>query len=333
MKARLVGLAAGLGAVALAASCWAGSVLFATVDGTAKPIAVQTAAVPLNADDPKQTRVGDFVYAGGLDITSKDTDRLHDLSDLNITPDGHLTSEGDNGQIFTARLALDAKGRLAGLGDAHFGWLKGKDGARLDGKTEADAEGLAIWPNGDLMISFERHHRIWRYPAKGGPPIDLPIPADPQMTGNEGMEGLALAPAQGADAYWVGVENGDIFLCRLASGCEAKTALPRPPPKYRLSGMTETPDGRLAILFHSFQGLGGSHIKVVLVDAPASAAPQAVDGFALDPPQTVDNFEGIAGVMRPGGVLRLYLIVDDNSLRAERTLLLAFDRMPQGGKK
>ena len=44
----------------------------------------------------------------------------------------------------------------------------------------------------------------------------------------------------------------------------------------------------------------------------------------LSLPSTVDNFEGIAAAPHGDGV-RLYILSDDNSNAAQRTLLLAFD--------
>ncbi|MDB5432481.1 MAG: hypothetical protein JWP35_3597 [Caulobacter sp.] len=291
-------------------------------------ITLNAKPVALNDKDPKQDRSGDFLYAGGVDVTSSDTGLLHGLSDLVITADGRLVSESDEGRLFRAQLVLDGAGRLVGLSHGTLTPLTGLDGKPLSSKEESDAEGVAVWPNGDVMVSFERDHRIWRYPAAGGPPVAMPIPVDPKMTGNEGMEGLALAPSQGPDAYWVGVENGDIFLCRVAKACERKASLPRPPDTYRLASMTETPDGQLVILHDSWAALTGARCRVSIIAQPGSDHPAVIDTLVLAPPMTTDNFEGVAAVMRPGGVLRLYLIVDDNFQATERTLLMAFDRPP-----
>jgi hypothetical protein len=294
----------------------------------AEPIHVKAAPVPLNRANPAQDHIGDFFYAGGLNLTSRDTDRLHGLSDLVVHSDGRLISEGDEGELFTARLVLDAKGRLTGLTQTTLRRLTGLDGKPLTGKSESDAEGVAQWPNGDLMVSFERRHRIWRYPAAGGPPIALPIPTDPTMIDNNGMEGLAVAPSQGPDAYWVGVEWGQIHLCHIGHGCRPVAASAFRPSSFRLSALTETPDGKLLLLYQSFAAFSGAHLKIMLVDAPASNHPTVLDGFSMDPPYTVDNFEGIAAVPGPNGALRIYVIVDDNFQPSERTLLLAFDRVP-----
>jgi len=295
-------------------------------------IGVRATPVPLDPGDRTKDRAGDFVYAGGLDLTSPDTDRLHGLSDLKIDANGWLTAVGDQGDLFRARLVLDQDGRLADLADARLEPLGGPDGRPLSGKAKGDAEGLAIWPNGDRLVSFERDHRIWLYLAGGGAPRPVAMPRV-EMPENGGMEGLALAPKQGADAYWVGIERGDVFLCRLAQECQPVPGLPRPEPGWRLSALAETPAGQLVLLHHTFTVLGGSRIHLWLIEPPqAETAPQVVAELALDPPQTVDNFEGVAAVDRRGGGLRLYLLADDNFQSLERTLLLAFDWQAAAGK-
>lgn len=285
--------------------------------------------VPLNPNDPLQTEVDGFRYAGGLWLTSPDTSRLGGLSDLKVSPDGALIAESDEGDLLTARIRLDAQGRLVGLDDAHIGFLRGQDGQPLATKHEADAEGVALWPNGDLMVSFERNHRIWIYPRGTGRPYAAPMPSE-RMPENRGMEGLALAPSQGPDAYWVGVEGGSIWLCRLKGVC-AKPAGQFPPPfGYRLSALGETPRGDLAVLHHSWTPLTGSRITLSVIENPADhPSPKVKARLHLAPPLTVDMFEGVAVVSRPNDAIRLYMIADDNFSDAQRTLLVAFDWSPK----
>jgi len=44
----------------------------------------------------------------------------------------------------------------------------------------------------------------------------------------------------------------------------------------------------------------------------------------LEPPLTLDNFEGVAAVENPDGTTGLWMISDDNFSRRQRTLLMAF---------
>ena len=282
--------------------------------------------VPLNPDNPAQQTVDGFRYAGGLHLTSQDTSLLGGLSDIKVAPDGAMVSETDEGSLLRARIRLDAAGNLAGLDNARIRELKGLDGKPLDGKHEADAEGVAVWPNGDLMVSFERDHRIWVYPHAGGPPHPVPMP-DAHMPDNEGMEGLTLAPSQGPDAYWVGIEVGSIWLCHLKTACAKAPGQFPPPFGFRLTALSETPSGDLAVLHHSWNPLTGSRVTLSIIENPAkNPAPKVIAALHLAPPLTVDNLEGVAAVARPSGVVRYYLISDDNFSDHQRTLLLAFDR-------
>jgi len=299
------------------------------------PIRISAQAVPLDAAHPTAQQVGHFAYAGGLWLKSPDTTLLGGQSDLKVSVSGDLVSETDEGSLLRAHVVLDSRGRLAGLDQATIQKLTGLDGEALKGKRQSDAEGVMLWPNGDLSVSFERNHRIWTYPASGDTPRPLPIPKV-AMPSNEGMEGLALAPSQGSDAYWVGVEAGSIWLCHAASGCRQWPGLMSPPPGYRLTALYETPGGDLIVLHHNYDPLSRvSRVLVSILALPGNprAIAQIKDQLLLQPPMTVDNFEGVAALPRPGGGLRLYLISDDNFSDRQRTLLLAFDWSPAGGKK
>jgi len=291
---------------------------------TAGPaIPIQAEPVPLNPADPKQTFVGNFVYAGGLKLTSAQTSRLHGLSDLDVQPDGAVISVGDEGDLLKARLVLDAAGRLAGLADARLTALAGLDGRPLQGKDNRDSEGLALMPDGDLLISFERRDRIWLYPKGGGPPRAVPSPAV-EFPYNEGMEALAPDPARGPDAYIAGGEtSGRTWSCTLTRPCVEG-------PKvglgvgFGLVAARRLPQGRTAWLLRAFNPVTKSVIQLEITD-PAG---QVIDMMQLRGPLTVDNFEGLAAVPKPDGAIRFYLISDDNFSSSQRTLLLAFDWKP-----
>jgi hypothetical protein len=48
-------------------------------------IQVDAEAVPMDPTDPGRERIGNFTYAGGLALTSRQTSRLHGLSDLKVS--------------------------------------------------------------------------------------------------------------------------------------------------------------------------------------------------------------------------------------------------------
>ena len=289
-------------------------------------ITVKAEAVPLNPGDPKQDRVGDFVYAGGLKLTSAQTSRLHGLSDLDVQPDGALISVGDEGDLLRARVALDGAGRLTGVTDAKLTSLADLDGKPLQGKDNRDSEGLALMANGDLLISFERHDRIWLYPANGGPPRAVPSPAV-KFPFNEGMEALAPDPDQGPDAYFTGGETtGRTWTCTLTTPCIDGAKVPLD-LGFGLVAARRMPEGRTAWLLRAFNPITRSVIDLRITDA----AGRTVDQMELRGPVTVDNFEGLAAVPAKDdkdGSIRFYLISDDNFSSSQRTLLLAFDWKP-----
>lgn len=288
-------------------------------DGT---IGIAAQAVPLNPDKPEETRIGRFAYAGGVALTSEDTARLHGLSDLLVEPDGRLTAISDEGDLLEARLVLDRAGRLTGVTGARIQALAGLDGQPLPGKLEADSEGLAVLGNGDRLVSFEQRHRVWLYPAGGGPPREAPAP-QAEFPANGGMEALAADPAAGPDAYVAGGEDGaQLFFCRLSAGCTAGPTVERPGKEFGLVAMRRLPEGRTAYLLRAWDPLRGNRI-VLKIDGPQGE----VDRLELARPFTIDNFEAVAAVPIRGG-LRFYLLSDDNFQKIQRTLLVAFDWRP-----
>jgi hypothetical protein len=286
-------------------------------------VAVQAVAAPLNPERPAEDRVGGFAYAGGLQLTSTATSRLHGLSDLLVAADGSLTAVGDEGDLLQGMVVLDRTGRLVGFSQARLTALVGLDGKPLMGKQESDAEGMALLPTGDRLISFEQHHRVWLYPATGGSPQPAPAP-DAAMPPNAGMEALSADPAAGPDAYQVAAEqSGERWACRLSTTCVKIASIPLP-ADFAIVAMRRLPAGDMAYLLRAYDPLRGSRI-ILRIEGPTGE----VDRLELSRPLTVDNFEGMDAVPGEGGSIRFYLVSDDNFSSSQRTLLLAFDWKPK----
>ncbi len=290
-------------------------------------IVVDGEAVPMDPTDPGRRRVGNFAYAGGLALTSRQTSRLGGLSDLDVTPDGRLIAIGDQADLLEAQLVLDAQGRLVGLTEARITALKDVTGADLyaGGPKHYDSEGIARLADGTLVVTLEQRDRVLAYPPGGGRPRPGPAP-DVRYVDNKGMEAAMAAPEAGPDAYRVGLEaTGELFLCRLSADCV-------PDGRVDLEGselvaMDALPDGGLAYLFRSFSPLTGNIVRLRLTDRDG----QTIDTLEIRRPLTVDNLEGLAAVPLAGGGVRFYLVSDDNfgfyqgRRTGQRTLLLAFD--------
>jgi hypothetical protein len=299
-------------------------------------ITVTATPVPLDAANPaKIDAEGGFTYAGGLALTSATTTRLHGLSDLSVTADGKLTAISDEGDVFEARLRLDETGKLVGLTGAKLWPLKGPDGQALQGKQHADAEGLAVLPNGDHLISFERDHRIWRYAVGPDGTWSLPAPAPKPATifpDNEGMEALSAYPAAGPDAYLVGGEEGEVWLCRLSADCRSLPPQSGPDFTWGLTGFAPFAGAAVATLHRGYDPIRGWRSVVRFISDPTKPLAQQRTSAALhiDSSMPRDNFEGVsltgAPAGAPAGATRLYLISDDQAIGTnQRTLLLAFD--------
>lgn len=323
-----VTVASGLAAVVLGAGIVVSSMGCApqasrAVPASGRPVGIDAVPVPLNPDDPAAVAIGDFFYAGGLALTSRDTDELHGLSDLEITGTDRLTVVGDMGILLDARLVFDEADRLVGVADARLTPLTGEDGRPLYDKEHADAEGLARLPGGDRLVSFERRHRILLYPATGEAPRQVPAPQD-SFSANGGMEALAPDPETGADAYVVGIEDsGDTWTCRLTASCTRGPSVEKP-EEFGLVGIRRLPPMQTIYLLRAYDAARGSRISLQIFGSASMVA-----RMDLAAPMTVDNFEGLAAVPRADGGVRFYLLSDDNGNASQRTLLLAFDWRPR----
>lgn len=297
------------------------------------PIAVQSQPVPMDPRDPGHTAIGAFTYAGGVVLTSTQTEFLHGISDLKVWPDGRLLAQSDVGYMFEGHVLLDAKGWLTGVTFNRILPMLDEKGRRLfpQSQMQYDSEGVAELPNGDRLSSFEHNHRVLLYPKDGGLPRPAPFPAGAYEF-NGSFEAIAADPAVGPDAYRLGLEpTGQTWLCRVSAGCETARSLDL--EGLELSGFEMLPDGGMAYLLRSYVAGRGNVVRLVLIDRDG----RRIDRMEIAPPLTIDNFEGIGVVPGPGGRLRIYLVSDDNfgifqgKPTDQRTLLLAFDWTPPKG--
>lgn len=290
-------------------------------------VSVATTLVPLNAPDLEDGS-GMLTYAGGVEITSG-FNRLHGLSDIKFIEADSFYAVSDEGLLVRGRVRLDTAGRLIGVEGVQVRPLTDPDGLPLLPKYLADAEGLAILPGGDLLVSFERAHRAWRYDREGRWLDERVIP-DFAFTDNDGMEGIASA---GGDAFWAAGENGGLWLC-LIRECRETMSPPDLVPSdddLRVTSLVADPhQGLWALMraYHADRNTNTIEIAGLLVghghyNRPETHFWMPVASFTA--PATVDNFEGIAAVRRPDGGVRLYILSDDNFNDSQRTLLLAFD--------
>lgn len=315
-------VAAGVGAVLLSAAVTARQAS-RPANGVGGRVHVETARVPLDPRDPARSVLGDFTFAGGLQLTSTETPALHGFSDLDVSGNGHLTAVSDFGSLLEATLVFDADQQLTGLADTRLTPLVGEDGTPLLRKSDADAEGLAILPDGARLVSFEGSSRILLYPPGGGRPHRVAMPSA-TFEDNGGMEAISADPDRAPDAYIVGHEiTGETWSCRVSqTECTSGPTAPKS-LFFGLVAMRRLPGGLVAYLLRTVDGQRRNRVILRILDGLSE-----VGKLDLSPPLTTDNFEGLAAVPVRDAV-RFYLISDDNAATHQRTLLVAFDWRPR----
>lgn len=268
------------------------------------------------------TLADDVRFAGGVELVLEGGSPLHSLSDLKLTGGDGFVSVSDAGDLVRGQLVLNRAGKLVGVRDLSWRRLTLIGGTSILDKADGDAEGLAVLDGGDLLVSFERNHRIWNY----GPvatPLAHPTPVrqpDATFAPNDGMEGLSPRPG----GWRVSGESGGVWDCA-ASACTIVTAQPTAALSdgaFRITGMDRDPSGNgVFIVQRSYRPPLDARAQVRRMAADGTLGPVLIE---LKLPGTTDNFEGIAAVARDDGT-RLYILSDDNNNPAQRTLLLAFD--------
>ena len=305
----------------------------ALMSGTAlgASISLSTRQIALDPADRSRHRVGDLQFLGGLDLRS-DAPAFGGLSGLSVTADGRLAAVGDRGHWFTARIVRDAAGRLVGLADAELGPLMDTDGRPVHDEWR-DAEAVERLPNGDWLVSFERAHRVWRYPAETGGlrgrPAPVPAPkAIQRAPANGGVEALTTLPDGRLLMLAQGLKRDDGARAGWLVGDGRTEALGyRTAPNFLPTDAATLPNGDVLVLSRHYSVIGGARARLERVPAEAIEAGATLQGALVarfQHPLTVDNFEGVAVAEDEDGATLLYMLSDDNFNFLQRTLLLLF---------
>ncbi|MBT3886188.1 MAG: esterase-like activity of phytase family protein [Rhodospirillaceae bacterium] len=311
-----------------------------SIPARAEPIAVTAKPVALDSSDASRDRTGNLTYLGGLRLRS-DAKGFGGFSGLDISADGaEMIAVSDFGRRLDARLTYAKDGRLAGISNARLAPLTGLDGKPITGKGEGDAEDIARLGD-ELLVSFERHHRILAYGADVaivravGPPPGLE-----KAPANGGIEALTALPGgrllailEAATAVSGGASSGasPAWIRRGQSWTKMHYARTG---KLSPSGAATVPAGKgegdVLVIERHWSLLVGTRVRIAHLGANdlAKAGPgtmlRAREIARLEAPLIVDNFEGIAIRRGPGGAAYVYLISDDNFNPLQETLLLMF---------
>lgn len=302
----------------------------------AEPVSLRIDAIPLDTEDPTVTRVGDLRYLGGLWLRA-DNGSFGGLSGLTLDGDGRrLIAVSDRAYWFTADILRADDGQLRGLTNAELSPMRGRSGRGIaGGNVMRDAEAVERLPDGDLIVGFERRHRLWRYrpglaPARAVP-TPVKVPAALRFAPiNGGIEAVAVL-ADGdllivAEDYRR--DSGDFvgWLWRDKTWHEIGYAATG---QFKPTDFAVLPGGDVIALERRFTVVGGVAGRIQRISRSAIEPGARLVGEELarfERPLSIDNFEGIAVANDPDGATLIYVLSDDNfNPLLQRTLLLLFE--------
>jgi hypothetical protein len=289
--------------------------------------------VPIELDprDPGRTEFGALTLLSAFELRSKD-ERFGGLSGLAVGLDGRLYAVSDQGYWNSARMVMDAEGRLVDLLDWQIYPMLSPDGLPLAPPLR-DAEALARNSDGSFLVAFETVHRIWHYAA---PPATLtarpqPIQLPPEIgraPANGGLEAVTALP----DGRLLMIaekfinRDGSSKAWLLDNGTPAEFAYV-PTRGFRVTDCAALEGGDVVVLERRYAPLAILSARLKVVSGAAIRPGAKVAGseiLALEYPLNVDNFEGVAVHDHPRHGLMIFLISDDNYHPLQRTLLLQF---------
>jgi hypothetical protein len=313
------------------------------VEAPAEPalLVIASKPVPLNKDNPKQLRVGELIYRGGLELRSPDKN-FGGISGIRLWDATTVLAVSDGGSWISFRL-IEKKGRLVGVKGIAIAPILDKDG---NAGVKADRDVEAITRNGaaGACIALERKNGIWCYETidpttlasfKQKPTDDLAPELMLAWPANGGPETMAQTTTNDVPTLLVISEEakaqGD-FLDAFVTQEHQSRIQYLPPDTFKPTD-ADFIDGKQALVLHRFfspaSGVAAS-LGVLDLDNDmiGNGGFQSREIARLAPPLTVDNMEGISYIERKGRKF-LYIVSDDNFSGLQRTLLMKFEWLPR----
>jgi hypothetical protein len=306
------------------------------------PVPIIITAIPIDfeRDHPGRTEVGKLIFRGGLNLYAR-TRYFGGYSALAIDPSGRsLLAISDAGIWLRATLDYDGR-HIKGLSGAVLGPILGTDGKPLRDDRDRDSEGMTL-ADGDTRqgiayVSFERRHRIARYPftaERFGPPTrTIPLPTGAKgMSANRGIEAITIIRSGRLKGTLVAFAEGLADKTGNLRGWLIGGPSPGPILLKRLGGFDITdaaalPDGGIVVLERRFRFSEGIKMRIRRVGASELKRGALMEGEVLldaDDNLNIDNMEAIAAHRAASGETVLTLMSDDNFSALQRTLILQF---------
>lgn len=203
-------------------------------------------------------------------------------------------------------------------------------------KDNRDVEAATRDPaTGRVWLALEGRDEIRRFGPDRTPQGQVTVAAMQAWPGNTGPEAMArlsdgrFVVLSESYAGWFDFARHPalVFGGDPVSGSAAQAFSFRGTRGYRPTDMAQLPDGRVLILMRRLVWPFPIRFAVRLMLAnPADIRPgqewRAIDLGGIEDPALLDNYEGLALVPRPDGLVTGWLISDDNGAALQRTLLL-----------
>lgn len=306
----------------------------ASADDAPRALTIEARNVALSTSEDARNGIGKLVHRGTLRLTSPDGD-FGGISGLIVSDDGsRFLAITDASHWLTGELQY-RDNRLVGVSGGEIGPLIAPDGSVLKGKL-GDAEGLAGKLDGDVYVSFEGQHRIWRYPfareGMRGKPSVVATPAElARAPFNGGLEGIALLDDGRLLALTESFHDsgGNIRGWVIAAGADALPVLLKRRAPFDLTDVRQLANGDVLTLERRFSRVGGVGFAMRRIPSPTFAAGAVMDGEVVaDAGMTyiIDNMEALSVRKGAKGETLVYLASDDNfNAPLQQTLIMMFE--------
>jgi hypothetical protein len=222
-----------------------------------------------------------------------------------------------------------------------LGPILGADAKPLRDDLLRDSEGMTLaegtTQKGTAYVSFERKHRIARYPFSAerfGPPAGtVALPGGPKgLSANRGIEAMTVVRAGKAKGILVAFAEGLASGSGNIQGWLIGGPAPGTFTLKRIGGFDVTdaaslPDGGIVVLERRFRFSEGVKMRIRRIAAGELRRSAVVAGEVLleaDDSFNIDNMEGIAAHRGASGETVLTLMSDDNFSPLQRTLIMQF---------
>lgn len=314
-----------------------------------KPRNIVIRARPIGGFDrreSKRVKFGDLQWIGGLKLTS--TSNYHGgFSGIAIGEDGSsFLTVSDAGFWLSGKIEYRG-GRPIGVSGTQVGPLRTRSGRVLAGVRETDAESVAFYSGsperGEVLISFERIHRIGAYKVAGGQIIGKPrylkLPSYlSSLHQNSGLESVAVikfGPLRGSVVTFAQSRRDKRGRIRgwLIKGGKSRELFLQPMEGFDVTDIAALPDGGLLILERRFRLFEGVKMRIRKIAANGLRPGRTLVGkvlFQANSRYRIDNMEGIAVHRSNSGETIITLISDDNFRFLQDTILLQFKLLSAG---